>query len=168
MGGNFKNRKRSRPPAERLERSHRRLEERLEELAQSALALAVKPSSSTAWACVEDVLVFLEDNGMRHEEDEEKSVFPRLAAQPGLRLLLSRLRAEHRLQRKLVSSLAKIVANRKAAGAAGKVSAISSRLQESYLAHIQCEDEELLPAMSRYMDSEQEAEMTAEMAARRG
>lgn len=82
MGGNFKSRKRNKTALERLDRCHRRLEERLRELVESSAAIASGDASDEHWEVVEEVLAYLERAVVRHEEDEEASVFPRLAQHP--------------------------------------------------------------------------------------
>ena len=166
MGGKFGNRNKSKPPVERLDRSHRRLEERLAELVSCAALIAEGKDLAASWEAAKDVLAYLERAGVRHEEDEEETVFPRLAAFATLRPLLKDLRAEHRSQRKHIGELAKLVKAPKQAGASSKLSRVAAKLEESYTAHIRREDKELLPAIKRHL-GDSTAEMAAEMAARR-
>ncbi len=84
-----------RDPLDQLVSSHRRLEERLAELADAARALADEDQRDEARAVIDDVLAFLERSVTRHEHDEEASLFPRLGAVPGLGEVLDRLREEH-------------------------------------------------------------------------
>jgi hemerythrin-like domain-containing protein len=167
MGGKFRNRNKSRPPVERLDRSHRRLEERLEELVACAAEIVEGKELRASWDAVADVLAYLERAGVRHEEDEEETVFPRLAGVVALRPLLKALRTEHRSQRKLVNDLAKVVGAQKESPAGAKLSKLAAKIQASYQAHVEREDAELLPAITRYIDAAGEAEMAAEMAERR-
>lgn len=139
----------------------------MEELEGAATGIAAGESLPANWELATDVLAYLERAGVRHEEDEEETVFPRLAHLPALRPLLKTLRAEHRSQRKLVAQLADLVSAQAESGTARKLSRLAAKLQTSYQAHITREDAELLPAMKRYLDADSEAEMAAEMAARR-
>ena len=168
MGGKFKNRNKSKPPLERLDRSHRRLEERLQELQASAKAIQQGKSPGAHWASVADVLAYLERAGVRHEEDEEETVFPRLSGRVALRPLLDRLRSDHLGQRKLVNALAKVVAARKTPKSVQRLSEISQELRADYLNHIKLEDSQLLPAIARHIGVDEQIAMAAEMAERRG
>lgn len=152
---------------ERLERCHRRLEERLEELDASATALRRSGAVGAHWSSVADVLAYLERAGVRHDEDEEQSVFPRLASHASLRPLLKRLRADHRSQRALVVALAKLVAAPKTKKSVQTLSEITRALRAEYLAHIRREDSQLLPAIAQHIGEHEQAIMAAEMAARR-
>lgn len=167
VGGNFKRRNKSKPPLVRLDRSHRRLEERLQELAASVEAISRDSSNTGEWSTVADVLAHLQRAVVRHEEDEEESVFPRLAVHPAMRPLLSRLRGDHESQRKLVSALDALVQDHSAAEAVPRLQRVSAALNTSYLDHIKREDRELLPAITRHISAEGQAEMAIEMAERR-
>src|SRR4051812_20458310 len=83
----------NRDPFEQLERSHRRLEERLEDLV--AIAREARNAAVDVDA-VRDVAGFFARAVRRHEEDEELSLFPRLREHAELVPLLDRLAAEHR------------------------------------------------------------------------
>ncbi len=176
MGGKFGNRNKLKAPLERLDRSHRRLEERLEELRKSSAAISDSTALARNWLVVADVLAYLERAAMRHEEDEEESVFPRLQAHPALRPMLDRLRGDHQSQRKLVQRLAKVLADAMplsdaktadATAAAQKLAKVSAELQANYLDHIKREDHQLLPAIHRHISAAEQAKMATEMAARR-
>jgi iron-sulfur cluster repair protein YtfE (RIC family) len=167
VGGNFKNRKKARTALERLDRCHRRLEERLEELSTSAEAIARGKSPAASWKVVSDVLDYLQRAIVRHEDDEEESVFPRLEQHPALRPLLNRLRGDHESQRKLVGRLAKLVADHTAPESAAGLERVATALRTSYLDHIKREDHQLLPAIARHIDAETQAEIAMEMAERR-
>ena len=75
-------------PFAQLERCHRRLEERIAELARA-------PGDPDARA---RFFEFLDRSIRRHEDDEEESLFPRLAGVAELAPVIASLRAEHRAQ----------------------------------------------------------------------
>lgn len=166
MGGNFKNR-RSKPPIERLEHSHRRLEGELEELQVRVKAVSLSPESDDDWQAIATIIDYLKRSVVRHEEDEEESVFPRLQSHPTLRPLLQRLRDDHASQRKLVTKLAKLMEQRDQPGTLTRLQRTSHSLIAAYLDHIAREDRQLLPAIARYCSSIDEAQMAEEMTARR-
>ncbi len=167
MGGKFKNKNKVKTPLERLDKSHRRLEERLEELQASTAALQRGGSQGAHWDSVADVLAYLERAGVRHAEDEEETVFPRLALHPRLRPLLTRLRSDHKAQQKFVTALAKIVVAPKTQKSVLALTKITKALRADYLDHIRREDRQLLPAIARHISAPEQALMAAEMAARR-
>lgn len=167
MGGNFNKRKKSKTALERLERCHRRLEERLEELTASADAIARGKSPARHWETVSEVLDYLQRAVVRHEEDEEESVFPHLATHPALRPLLNRLRGDHQSQRKLVGRLAKLVDDHGAPDSPARLKKVCAALSTNYLDHIKREDHQLLPAITRHISAELQAQIAAEMAERR-
>src|SRR6478609_8827028 len=82
-----------RDPFEMLERCHRRLEENLDRLRT--------PSRQA----LDEALAFIDRAVKRHEDDEEQSLFPRLARVPQLAGLLDRLTVQHRDQMALVEEL---------------------------------------------------------------
>jgi len=131
-----------RDPFEKLDRCHRRLEEALD-------ALARDPSAR------EDVLDFLGHQMKRHDEDEERSLFPRLAGVTALAEVIAKLEAQHVEQRALTERLA-------------QGEDVGARLIDAYRAHIDIEDRVLFPAAREALSSEDVAAIAEEMEARRG
>ena len=143
-----------RDPFEMLERCHRRLEETLAELA---------PPTRQA---LDEALHFIDRSMQRHENDEEQSLFPRLAGLTALAPLLDRLTAQHRAQSALVEELrAQLSA---ADGDDARVADVVARLGAAYRAHIAVEERELFPAARAALSADDVAAMGAEMDARRG
>jgi hemerythrin-like domain-containing protein len=140
-------------PFAQLLSCHRRLEERLDDLADPA----------DPRAAARDVLGFFDRNIMRHEEDEEASLFPRLAREPSLAPTLATLRAQHVAQRESLGALRAF-----AEGAdAPPLADIVRTLREAYAAHIDLEERELFPAARRVLRPEEAMAIGEEMAARR-
>lgn len=152
---------------ERLEHSHRRLEGELEELQVRVKSVSLAPEGDEDWQAIAAIAEYLGRSGVRHEDDEELSVFPRLQSHPTLRPLLQRLRDDHVSQRKLVSKLVKLIENRDQPGTVGRLQRTSHALIAAYLDHIAREDRQLLPAIARYCSSVDESQMAEEMKARR-
>jgi len=149
-------------PFEQLLRSHRRLEERLEDLRRAAADLD-GPNHVEARAYIDDSVRWLERSVGRHELDEEQSLFPRLRAHVGLVGLLDKLEREHREHERLHQAL------RDSAGKpAAEVSAVVRELAAAYRVHIDDEERELFPAARPLLDEAARAAMLAEMDARRG
>jgi hemerythrin-like domain-containing protein len=131
-----------RDPFEKLDRCHRRLEEALD-------ALARDPSAR------EDVIDFLGHQMKRHDEDEERSLFPRLAGVPALADVIAKLEAQHVEQRALSERLA-------------QGEDVTTALIDAYRTHIDIEDRVLFPAARKALRPEDLAAIAEEMEARRG
>jgi hemerythrin-like domain-containing protein len=138
-------------PFAQLERCHRRLEERL-------AAFARAPGDADERAKLFD---FLGRSIRRHEDDEEASLFPRLAAATELAPVIASLRKEHEIQNERQRAL------REAKGEEETVRALRA-LDEGYRAHIQEEEKTLFPAARRLLDAEGTRGLAREMQARRG
>lgn len=154
-------------PFQQLQRSHRRLEERLDDLlmiAERAEGGAVDTDA------VRDVAAFFARAVRRHEEDEERSLFPRLAHRPELAPVLAKLAAEHREHETLHARLEKFLteADPSSVAAARELAAIADALCNAYRTHITEEERSLFPAARRALDETSLASMMDEMQSRRG
>jgi hemerythrin-like domain-containing protein len=143
-----------RDPFEMLERCHRRLEETLE--------LLRTPTRQA----LDEALAFIDRALRRHEDDEEQSLFPRLARVPQLAGLLDRLTVQHRDQSALVEELRGELAA--ATPDERKLRDVVSRLDAAYREHILVEEQELFPAAKSALDADDLGGMASEMDARRG
>src|SRR5262249_44865143 len=111
-------------PFEMLLRSHRRLEERLDDLA------AAKDREA-----VEEVAHFFGRAVVRHEADEEKSLFPRLeGCDAPMQEIIETLTQEHREHEKLHAELLDIAEGWPAARA--KLPDLVARLRAAYASHV--------------------------------
>jgi hemerythrin-like domain-containing protein len=151
-------------PLDQLERSHRRLEERLDDLAAAAQSGDV--------VALREVCAFFGRQVQRHEEDEERSLFPRLVANlpDEIRSLLSRLRAEHveheNLKRRLEAATDALDRGHEAADT--EIRAASDAIACAYRAHIAAEESQLFPFARAALTTSALEEMAREMDARRG
>ena len=82
-------------PLEKLAAAHRRLEENLNDLARAARTLNDARSREEALEMISGVITYFERSVIRHEEDEERSLFPRLAVLEPIAPTIARLRQEH-------------------------------------------------------------------------
>jgi hemerythrin-like domain-containing protein len=150
-------------PFAQLERSHRRLEERLAELRQAALTGDVDAAFG--------VLGFFERAVVRHEEDEERSLFPRLRGVAELEGVMAHLQAEHRQHEQLharLRSLAEPWQGRAPEGdELATLGALAAELEAAYRAHINEEEKVLFPAARAALDADALVAIAAEMDARR-
>ena len=142
-------------PFERLLHTHRRIEERLEELL--AAAPRADPASDEV---VKDVLGFFARAGQKHVDDEERTLFPRLRALPALAPILAALEEEHREHARLERALEE--------AAPGNRAAAARALADAYRAHIEREERTLFPAARAALTPEVLRALGEEMAERRG
>jgi hemerythrin-like domain-containing protein len=143
-----------RDPFEMLERCHRRLEDTLATLEQ--------PNRQA----LDEALEFVDRSVQRHEEDEERSLFPRLARVRTLAPLLDRLTVQHRDQSAAVEELRALLAA--AVLDERRMREVVARLRAAYAEHIALEERELFPAARAALDANDVSELAAEMDARRG
>ena len=143
-----------------LERSHRRLEDRLVELVAAAGDWRRRRDADALSIC-RDVCHFLERAAARHERDEEDSVFPRLPRSP----LIDGLAADHRAHEKLTAELSR----RLAAGAPDPDALVrlAAELERRYRDHIEREERDLFPLIESLPPADRDAAFD-EMQSRRG
>jgi hemerythrin-like domain-containing protein len=144
-------------PIEQLLRAHRRIEE-----ACDALAVATVDRDL---ATVADVCSFFERQVRRHEEDEERSLFPRLGGD-AVALVVDRLSREHREHEALHSRLERLSAASEPAWA--ELSSVADEMARRYRAHIDVEEQQLFPAVRKLLPTETLDEILREMDQRRG
>jgi len=149
-------------PFERLTRSHRRLEERLEDLERGAREKNV--------ATLRDVCAFLDRQVRRHEADEEGSLFPRIAKTTNetLRVLAERLAREHRTHEALHARLERATDALERDDDATDLAGAADAITVAYRAHLREEEQTLFPLTRSELTSEELAAMAREMDERRG
>jgi hemerythrin-like domain-containing protein len=156
-------------PFAQLERSHRRLEERLGELAQ--LSEDARGGRVDVGALA-DIAAFFARAVRRHEEDEEVSLFPRLRELGVAADLLERLANEHREHEALHARLDRAIdgldRDPPDAGAIEEVRATADALTAAYRTHIEDEEKALFPAARAALDGDAIDAITREMSERRG
>ncbi|MBX3186318.1 MAG: hemerythrin domain-containing protein [Labilithrix sp.] len=164
-------------PFAQLERSHRRLEERLSDLADVATRARAEGGEGArldreAIALARDVAGFFARAVRRHEEDEESSLFPRLRERAELAPLLARLAEEHRehasLHARLDRALDGLDRDPPDAGALEELVATSDALAGAYRAHLDDEEKTLFPAARAALDAAALDAIAREMSDRRG
>jgi hemerythrin-like domain-containing protein len=154
-----------------MERSHRRLEERMVELQRAAEAIVRERADAGQLAQVDEVIAFLERSAARHESDEEESLFPRLRGHAELVSLMSDLAHEHDQHRQLVAQLRALRSGWPPGGPdAGDGAALAiavSELARAYRVHIEREERELLPFARDRLTADERAQLGLEMERRR-
>jgi hemerythrin-like domain-containing protein len=156
-------------PLGMLSACHRRIERQLAMLARLQRHLPEHGCDTDSRAAARGILKYFDTAAVHHHADEEASVFPRLlAAAPVATALVADLSRDHRRLaagwRHLRPSLAAIAAGARANLAPGEVAAV----RRAYDTHIAREESELIPLAQRLFGSETLAEVSLEMARRRG
>lgn len=160
-------------PFARLEQTHRRLEDRLEMLVRAAEDLAAGIGASSALADVEEVAGFLSRGALRHVEDEERTLFPRLSGTAQLAGVLAELEKEHVEHRALEEEVKALVASWNGAPPAAtspevaRMVELAKKLKEVYAVHIRREEQELFPRAKKLLAPAVIEEMGREMMDRR-
>lgn len=157
---------------------HRRIERFLRALVIIAGRASSEPIGARDRLDLEASLHYFATSGRMHTADEEESVFPRLRACADLldestRALVDRLEADHRDADALHEQIDALGRGWLASGVIAPEDAVLLRehlsaLEWIYGAHIQTEDETLLPAASRTLSTAEIAKVGEEMAGRRG
>ncbi len=153
-------------PFDQLLRSHRRLEERLADLKTAVRAPELDE------VAVRDVSEFLARQVQRHEQDEEKSLFPRLARVPELDGVLAQIAEEHAAHHALHERLERIVRAfdfaKPTAEHRAELVVVADALEDAYRTHIDVEEAVVFPAARKALDPRDLAAIAEEMQARRG
>lgn len=156
---------------EMMERSHRRLEERMVELQRAAEAIVRQRADAGELEQVDAVISFLERSAARHESDEEESLFPRLRQVAELASLMSDLAQEHDQHRHLVAHLRALRSGWPEAGPdAGDGAALAiaaNELARAYRVHIEREERELMPLARDRLSADERVQVGLEMERRR-
>lgn len=155
-------------PFEMLLACHQRVERMLGLLERLAAHVAAQGADGNARQAAQDVMRYFDIAGPAHHEDEERHLFPRLAAAGGAAAALAaRLHEEHlamaRQWARVRAALAGI-----AAGEAGVDSSAWPAFAALYRAHIVAEEGQAYPAARALVDDTALQAMGAEMAGRRG
>ena len=154
-----------------MERSHRRLEERMFDLQRAAEAIVRQRADADELEQVDSVIGFLERSAARHESDEEESLFPRLRQHAELVSLMSDLAHEHDQHRQLVAQLRALRSGWPVGGPdAGDGAALfiaANELARAYRAHIEREERELMPFARDRLSRDERAQVGLEMERRR-
>jgi len=146
---------------------HRKLEDRLRQLERAGAAL----SDPEALPLLREIVRHFETAGARHTEDEEASIFPRLAAE-GLDDTIAALEGQHRETEAIFLAVRTVVLRLvEAPGLAAEIGAElrshAAVLAAAYREHIRREEAEIFPRVAR-LDAVQLRAIGIEMRLRRG
>jgi len=160
-------------PFDMLAACHHRVERTLGLLELLLVHLDAQGCDASAQQAARDVLRYFDVAGPAHHEDEERHVFPVLAARgdPALDALVARLAAEHAEMaaqwQRLRVDLDQVVSSGWTATMAADMAMRSRAFAALYRAHIAVEERDAYPAAAPRVDASARAAMGREMAARR-
>jgi len=154
-----------------LDRSHRKLEEKIGELRAAAESIARGAPDDDALEVVSDVLSFFDRSVARHEADEEESLFPRLRGR-GIDPVIDTLSDEHREHTRLLYRLRELQQSWQGrapdAERGQHLVRLVNELDADYTRHLGLEDERLFPAAKQLLGPAELESIALEMQARRG
>ena len=160
-------------PLDHLSACHRRIEQRLDTLERAIPVLWERRDE--ALQAIHSALTFLNGSGVLHTEDEESSLFPRLAGKlsPDQAALVSALEYDHRAAHKIYGELQAAVERIQSrtecdAVLEAEYADIVGRFCALYRRHIQQEDTQLIEMSRAVLSQEELGEISAEMKTRRG
>ena len=145
-----------------LQRAHARIEERLQVLEGAADSLADPARAPAALEAMASVLDFFATFGVQHQEDEEKTLFPRLRPLPAFAKMLDAFDFQHRMADTEQSALAARVRDF-AAGGESDLRSLAHRFVEVQRAHILAEERGLFPLAEKTLPRRVLAEMDLEL-----
>ncbi len=152
-------------PLEHLVACHRRIEQRLATFVKAAAELEARPQQ--ALEAIASAIRFMDTNGVRHTEDEEESVFPRLrpSLSPEELAFVDQLEAEHLEAEGIYTALKALVPGLPT----GKDTylKLAERMEAIYRKHIQAEEDLLLKLARRDLKAPEIDAIAAEMRTRR-
>ncbi len=156
----------------RFDRTHRRIEEWLGVLEQAAVDVANPERRYDALNDLLDAIGFFGRGAKRHHDDEEQTLFPRLAGVAELAPLVAALHAEHVEHQAAFDALRQMVDSFNpdegpSRADEARLPGLVARLVSLYRSHIQREDAELFPAARAALPVGAAEEMGREMIARR-
>lgn len=159
-------------PIEHLMACHRRIEQRLDTLANAAGHIPANPTA--ALDAIRKSLTFLDTSGVLHTEDEEASLFPRLRQKlsPAEIAFIDSLEAEHVEAGSVYSELKRLalaleVSGNPSPSLLGQYLECAEQLRSLYRRHIQSEDEILTAMARRSLDDSEVSAISLEMRDRR-
>jgi len=155
-------------PLAMLRACHERIQRQCATLAKLAAYLRRDGLTDDARRAAADTHRYFSSAGRQHHADEEQDLFPRLRAEPALSGLLDTLTREHAAMESLWQRLEPLLAAPDTIHDLGAFSQLADEFNALYRQHIARENSELLPQAEQLLSAEQQRDLGARMAARRG
>lgn len=150
---------------EHLLHAHARIEERLQDLAQAADAVVDPARTSAALEAMTSALEFFATFGVQHNDDEEKTLFPRLKTLPAFAKMLDALDFQHTMADTERGTLAaRVLAF--APGRERGLRELAHRFAEVQRAHMLAEERALFPLAEKSLPRRVLVALTEELRAR--
>jgi len=155
-------------PLAMLRACHERIQRQCATLAKLATHLRRDGLTDAARQAAADIHRYFASAGRQHHADEEQDLFPRLRIEPALTGLLDTLTREHVAMESLWQRLEPLLAAPDTIHDLDAFARLASEFNALYRQHIARENSELLPQAEQLLSVEQQRELGARMAARRG
>lgn len=171
-------------PLAMLRTCHERIQRQCATLAKLAVHLRRDGLSDGARQAAANIHRYFSSAGRQHHADEERDLFPQLRTEPALSGLLDTLAREHAVMESLWQRLDRPLPARSTSSIHGVVepllaapdtihdldafAQLAGEFNALYRQHIARENSELLPLAEQLLSVEQQRELGARMAARRG
>jgi hemerythrin-like domain-containing protein len=151
-----------------LRACHERIQRQCATLAKLATHLRHDGLTDNARRAAADIHRYFSSAGQQHHADEEQDLFPRLRADPTLAGLLDSLAREHAEMDTLWQRLEPLLAAPDTIHDLDAFTRLAGEFNALYAQHIARENSELLPHAEQLLSVEQQRDLGARMAARRG
>jgi hemerythrin-like domain-containing protein len=149
-----------------LVEDHARIETQLKTLVQAVGALSRTESDPAALAAIDGVLSFFATDGARHEDIEERTLFPRFRSLAQFKQILSALELQHQMNRTAGEELKACVA-RFAPGNGRELQRSAFRFVDMHRGHAVAEERALFPLAASVLSPKDLAEMSRELRERK-
>ena len=155
-------------PLAMLRTCHERIQRQCATLAKLAVHLRRDGLSDGARQAAANIHRYFSSAGRQHHADEERDLFPQLRTEPALSGLLDTLAREHAVMESLWQRLEPLLAAPDTIHDLDAFAQLAGEFNALYRQHIARENSELLPLAEQLLSVEQQRELGARMAARRG
>jgi hemerythrin-like domain-containing protein len=155
-------------PLAMLRACHERIQSQCATLAKLAAHLRSEGLTDSARQAAADIYRYFSSAGRQHHADEEQDLFPSLRTEPALSGLLDTLAREHTVMESLWLRLEPLLAEPDTIHDLDAFAHLAAEFNALYRKHIARENGELLPQAEKVLSLEQQCELGARMAARRG
>lgn len=155
-------------PLAMLRACHERIQRQCATLAKLAAHLRRDGLTDDARQAAADIHRYFSSAGRQHHADEEQDLLPVLRTEPSLAGLLDALARDHAEMESLWQRLEPLLAAPETIHDLDGFARLAGEFNALYRQHIARENSELLPQAEQLLDMEQQRELGARMAARRG